>query len=168
MKNRGFNIVEILIYSALVAMLLAIVVNILLLGVNMYRRFDAARNIQEAAVAVIERIVSESRNASMISVDASGVDANGQNFLTMFNSDNNVLATFAITTNGTVNVYNGSGTLVGPLTTSDVSAAGSYFLIASSTQQLARVVLVLRSGQDQFEVTEHFYTSVIPRGSYSQ
>jgi hypothetical protein len=174
-KNSGFSLAEIIMYTALVAILLFVVINVLIFGLSVYHRFDAARDVQDAAVAVIERIVSESRNASSISIDASGSGDAGQDILTMYNSSNNQLAKFVIETNTTtgnlvVNLYNGSGVLVGPLTPSNVSAAGSYFRIASSTSeaQLARVVLVLRAGEGDDELTQRFYTSAIPRGSYSQ
>ncbi len=167
-KHRGFSLAEMIVYVALVAMLLFIVINILIVGLNMYRRFDAARNVQDAAIAVIERVVSESRNASMISVEASGVDSSGQNALVMYNENDARLAQFTIGTDGIIRLYNSSGNLVGPLTPKDVTAAGSYFLIASSTSgtPLARVILILRSGEGETERTENFYTSVVPRGSY--
>jgi type II secretory pathway pseudopilin PulG len=169
-QKKGFSLVEIIIYSGLISVLLFVVVQILVVGINIYKRFDHARNIQDTAINVIERIVSESRNASMISVAGSGVENEGQGSLTMHNINNNVLAKFIIENNGAINLYNGNGVLVGPLTPRDVTANGSYFLIASSTpeSQMARVILILQSGTGENQKTETFYTSVIPRGSYNQ
>ena len=169
-QKRGFSLIEIIVYAGLIAILLFVVVQILIVGINMYKRFDYARNIQDTAISVIERIVSESRNASMISVAGSGVENEGQGSLTMHNANDDVIAKFIIENNGIINLYNGSGILVGPLTPSSVTATGSYFLIASSTptSQMAKVVLILQSGTGENQRTERFDTSVIPRGLYSQ
>ncbi len=164
-KKRGFSLAETIVYTGLAAVLILTVINLIMINIEMHKRFRASRNIQDNAIAVIERIVSESRNASTISTEGTGLENNGEGSLTMINANGDVIK-FSRAVDGTVHVFRGP-TDIGPLTTSEVNVQSLAFWITNPPNpQIVRIELVITSGIGETEQTKKFYTSVVPRGSY--
>lgn len=150
-------------YTVIVVVLFFVVINVLLSILQTYERFDEVRDIQDSAITVMERVVREVRSAQSVSTGGSTFDSHpGTLSLSTLEDGNPVTVRFALSS-GAIRLTRG-GIDLGPLTSDDVTVTNLVFRRADNTEsELIRIELSLQAG----ERTEHFYTSVVLRGAYT-
>lgn len=175
-NRRGMTLVEVIIYlSILVVMLGAITQTVLLLTTH-YRAVRNTRDIEDSAIAVMDRIVRTARGADDIvmtsaygSSTPSGTDpstislitndvATGQSTTTMFTVDQ---------ASRKILLYE-NGVYLGPLTKESVAVIGFKVThIINANSKAIRIELSLLSdAATPAVISKNFYDTVVLRGTY--
>lgn len=162
LQRRGFSLVEVLIY-------VAVVVSISIAGVLTYLslhttllRHATERTVNHAAQVALERLSRELHTATGVNTVESTLG-----------SESSVLALDAGATTTTFSVDGNAlmlardGTTLGPLTGADVTVrsftANRY--LGTSTE-MVRIALTLSAETQAASTTRTYYTSAVLRGSY--
>ena len=170
------TVVEVLIYlSILVVMLAAITQSVLLLTTH-YRAVRNTRDIEDSAIAVMDRVVRTARGADDIVMSSglgsstpSGTDPSTISFIT-----NDTSTGLSTTTMFTVDqatrkilLYE-NGVYLGPLTKESVLVIGfKVNHIISANSKAIRIELSLLSDQaTPAVISKNFYDTVVLRGTY--
>ncbi len=166
--KKGFSLVEMLIYLAILVTVLGAVMYSLAGMTKWHRDIQASRNLDLSATAILDRMVLEIRNANAVdSVNStfnthpgrltiSGVDSGGSARIIEFFIQ------------GTSLHVKENGTDQGPLSLSTVVVEN--FVVRSLTggaTSAVRIELRLSSSAQGFTKTANFYTTVILRGTYN-
>ena len=168
-NQKGFTLVELLIYVGLCAMLLIGIVNAMLILTDAYRTVSNARKIERSAITLMDRIIREARRSTGISAGSFDVP-NGSVTLEAGSSTSEYI-TFDLQ-NGRAMVTEDNDT--SPLTDSDVTVESMVFsryplynVQFATSSVLLKVDFILTSGSTSHAITARsFYGSAILRGSY--
>lgn len=161
--RRGFSLVEMLIYIAIVSATFVLVINVSLTLSRSYSSLKNSKSVQNAVSFGLERIVHEIRNA--VSVDTSA---------SLLNVPQGKLRLITSSTGSTVDFYlssstiymNRDGVFQGPLTTSDVSVTRLIFTrLSTTTSQAVKIEMGIQSTSTTVK-NESFYDTVVLRGGY--
>jgi Tfp pilus assembly protein PilV len=175
-RAKGMTLIEVLMYMSILVILLSAIVQTVLLLTTHYRAVRNTRDIEDSAIAVLDRLVRTARSADDIvmsgtygSSTPSGTDpgtisfilndvASGQSTTTMFTVDR-VTRRVVMYENG---VY------LGPITKESVSIIGFKIThIINSNSKAIRVELSLLSDQaTPAVISKNFYDTVVLRGTY--
>ncbi|MCI5108292.1 MAG: prepilin-type N-terminal cleavage/methylation domain-containing protein [Candidatus Pacebacteria bacterium] len=162
MSNKGYTLVEAVVYIAVMAILFIIISNSLISIIGTYKEFDTRRDLQSAAIFSFERLTREIREAESVSVAGSFFGTSpGILVLSKIEGGNPVVLEFKLS--GTsLHVYK-DGADQGPLTASGVSVNSLIFNHSTNDHsELVKMQLTLQSG----ELIRDFYTSTVLRGAY--
>lgn len=166
-KKSGFTLIEMVIYSALLALISILTINTVLAMSRAAGSFREARNIGLAADAGVERMVRDMRSATLINDAGSSFGANpGVLNIDIVDPDTNASSTVEFYLSGTALARRAGGVvqiLTAP-TTEVTSLVFRKFTTAKS--QAIRMEIILRSGHGISQKTENFYDTVVLRGSY--
>lgn len=156
--KRGFTLIEILIYIALLVLMLLLIINTTLSFTGSYRPVAALRTADRAAVSSMERLTREIRLATAATVDTSSTTANtltltAGSTITEFYVDNGVLK---------VDI---NGTFSGPLTPSGAWVTDLDFaVIDNGNSKAVKVDMVVNGVSGQTTITKKFHTTVVMKG----
>ena len=172
-KNKGFSIVEIIIYASLMAGLVGVIaytINILFIA-NLTVR--ATRRVENSSIIATDRMVREIRAASSIDMSNSA----------LHNTNTTIDGTLSLvipTSSGTRSVrfyrdnekimVEENGIEVGPLTFSNVRVTSLQFYLATTSANVSQAVsfwFTLVGPTSTPAVSEKFYGTVVLRGSYN-
>lgn len=158
-QKKGFTLVEIVLYAALVVILLGAIVNAGLLLSKSYRSIKSLKNTQTSALSTMDLLTRNIREAQ--SVDGSGTvygSANGS--LLLRNSDTNgVSHTVKFYLSGGKVLMDKDGSLFGPLTDSRVTVTSLLFRQIDTSNSLGVKIEMTIDGKK-------FYNTMMLRGSY--
>ncbi len=167
--KRGMTLVETLIYAALLVILLASIVQAVLLLTTHYRAVRNTRDIEDSAIAVLDRLVREARNADEISASSTPSGTNPSILaLTVRDSATGNSTTTQFSVSDGRMVLHVNDVYQGPLTKGSVIVLGFQInQIVTSRSTALRVQLSLQSDQaTPAVITKNFYDTVVLRGSY--
>ncbi|MDO8565087.1 MAG: prepilin-type N-terminal cleavage/methylation domain-containing protein [bacterium] len=163
-KQRGFSLVEMLVYITVLVFMLVIIIQVVVSLTKSDRIIKSLRNIENSAVLGIERISREMREAESINVGESILGTHpGKLVLQSTDQSGNPR---------TVEFYLSSGQLIlkenavvlGPLTGSDAEITGLIFNRFSGTNsEGVRVEMTIESGTSTAYRTKKFYSTSIIR-----
>lgn len=166
-KKEGFTLLEVLIYTAVLAMLLIIVSKSLIVVISTYRAFDARRDIQDSAISSIERITREIRNAGSVSTSGSAFGSNPGSLVISVNEEGTPVTREFSISNGRLHLYE-DGNDLGPLTSADVEVQNLIFYhLTTENSELVKIELGLVAGEGKNQVNKSFFFSTVLRGSYA-
>src|SRR3989344_2406588 len=74
--RKGFSLVEMLIYIAILALMLSVIMNIIVSTVRSERVIKVLRNVEDSAILSLERIVRETRQAESVNLVSSDLGSN--------------------------------------------------------------------------------------------
>jgi prepilin-type N-terminal cleavage/methylation domain-containing protein len=165
----GYTLVELLIVIAISTILVIAVSAATNSLYTTYRNVESLRQIESAAISILDRITREIKNSTSIDMTNS-----------VFNSDIGRLSLNVSSSTATINtqIYASSSRLyisrngvnLGPLSPNDVKVSLiSYNLIATSTNSATaiRMELILESPDNSpANWTKSFYSTAIMRGTY--
>ena len=169
MKRRGMSLVEILIYTAILAVLFVLVVNTVLTMAKSYTTLRLAKQINLAAATSLERIAREIQNA--ISVDqvqsVFGTSPGSLSLNTLDPVGNPKTIQFFIE-DGALRVRE-DGVDTGPMIGTKVTVTNLTFsYVESGPSEAVKIVMSLQTSLDDKIKTATFYDTIILRGSYGQ
>lgn len=167
--RRGFTIIETLVYLSILALMLVAVVAVLLNMSRVYNTLTSNRTLNASAVASMERIVREIRQANSIDVANSIFNVNPGKLVLNTTDENGAVTTVEFSvSNGLLAIKQGGNTL-GPLNLSSTTVDSLVFRqISTAVSDAVKVELVLTSSYLASSKTERFYSTAILRGSYAQ
>lgn len=169
-NNRGYSLVEALMYIALVAILVSVItyaVQVLFVANSIVR---STRNVENSAIALTDRMVREVRAASSVDVINSVLGGN---------TTEGVLSLIIPNGSGTRTVkfylYNErvyvdeDGIQQGPLTLSNTPVSSLQFhRLATTTSEAVKFEVVIIGPPSNPGISEKFYGTVVLRGAYGE
>ncbi len=163
--KKGFTLIEIIIYTAIIAIIFILVVNSLTVVIRAFNQGRVAIKINNSAELAMERMTREIRFA--YDIDISSV------------LGHLVLSTYSISspeTPTTIEFYLDSGKLMvkegvwpaDQLTSSDLSVTNLVFrqITAYSTSKAIKIEMTIQGSSGNYQKTENFYNTAILRKSY--
>ena len=163
--NRGFSLLEMLIYIAIMTLLLVVIANMLNSMIRSERVADSSKAVENAAVFGLDRIVREIRDASLVS--ASSTLNTSPGVLNLSGTDTNGVAKsveFSLT-QGVLHIKE-NGVDKGALSESRANIINITFsLINSSSSKSIKTIMTVESGTSTAYRKETFYSTTILRGS---
>jgi len=159
-KNKGFSLLEMLVYISILVLLLGVIMNITVSIVRSHRAIKASRSIENSAIISLERITREVRGTNTVNIASSIFDTSpGKLVLNSTDDGGNPR---------TVEFYLASGTLflkengvdVGPLSQSDAEVESLTFRLFSNVEFVGvRVEMTIESGTSTYYRSGSFYSS---------
>lgn len=167
--QKGFTLVELLVYVGLCALLLMGIVNAMLILTDAYRTVSNARKIERSAITLMDRIIREARRST--GINAGAFDVPTGSVTLEAGSSTSPYITFALQNGRAVVTEDGE---TSPLTDSDVTVESMVFsryplynVQFATSSVLLKVDFTLTSGSSSPTLTSRsFYGSAILRGSY--
>ena len=165
--KRGFSLIEVLIYIALLVTLTTITVSSVLSLAGNFQELRVMRTIQHAALSSLERISVEIRAASSVGVASSTLDAHpGALTLNQSVGGGGTDVVDLYLDNGVLQMKRNT-VLVGALTPQNVRVTNLVFRrIDNVLSEGVRVELRIRATSGRATREEDFYTFLILRGAY--
>ena len=163
-KRRGFSLVEMIIYLALLAAVTIFLVDGISSLTKSYADFRLAKAVSTSASSALQRILYEVRQASSINLGQSTFGSTpGQ--LTLVDMDaTGATSTVAFSVSGGQLHVSRGGVDEGPLTLSTVSVTNfTLTLLQNSMSSGVRIALTLQSSFGLKTRTETFYTTAVTR-----
>lgn len=161
-SNKGFTLVEMMIYVALMALIVIVIVQSLTVVLKSNRESFAEVNIRNSGYGAMEGIIREIYSSESIDQASSGV-------LQMRQNNGTNIVKFATSSDSTINFFEGSSTLnlIGPLTQRDVWVKSLFFTPINTGKSLAvRIQMELETTIEGKTKSEWFNSTAILRGSY--
>ncbi len=160
--NRGFSLIEIIVYLALLVLLTAVGISSILSFTDTFTRYRAEKQLTLQVRSALERMVADVRNATAVDVVTSslGTSPGTLELLAVGTSQTYTLTDGAITVaidGGTASGLTGEGITIDSLT---------FYHYPSVTTELVRVAVTASATAGDTTVTETYYTSAVLRGSY--
>lgn len=154
--KKGFTLVEMIFYVAIVALVLLVIVNMVVVIGDSNREFRVARNVQNASITAYERITRDIQGAE-------GVNSAGST-LSLDMGDSNTIEFTLL--GGEIHVLE-NGFDLGPITSGEVVVSDLYFNLStnSSGAEIVQVQMVLESNIGGVQKIEDFQSSALVKGS---
>lgn len=162
LTKKGFTLVEMLVYVALMTSISLIVVQSVVVVLKSNRTSFAEANLRNAGYSAMEAMIGEIRLSETIDQASDGI-------LQMRQDNGGNIVRFATSSDMTLNFYEGSvsPSLIGPITTKNVQVKQLIFDQINSGKSLAvKIKMQLETVVDDQIKTEWFYSTVVLRGSY--
>jgi prepilin-type N-terminal cleavage/methylation domain-containing protein len=168
MKRKGFTLIEMLIYIAILSVVFVVIVNVLLILMRSSAKLAAAKSINNSAITFMERAGREIRESARIKQGAGeSVLGSHPGDLWIDSSASGVSTTTRFFLTGSTIQMSKNGTLIGNLTLDDVTVTNLVFRkIDLATSTAVKIELQLRAGSGSAQRTENFYSTIVLRSSY--
>ena len=163
-NSSGFTIVEMVVYVAVLALIVAGVVNMILAVSSTFSELRATRQLNRSASVVLDRFVRDVRDAESVVVGSSVFDIHPGELVLSYGVGSPQVRLYV--DGGTMKIDRGGG-YEGDLTVPGVSVTNFMFRhITNSTSESARLEITLESVSGKASKTETFYTTAVVRGAY--
>ncbi|MBU3668442.1 MAG: hypothetical protein FGM57_00575 [Candidatus Taylorbacteria bacterium] len=168
--QQGVSIVETLIYMALLAVIALGLVQGMYSLTTSYRNVRVYRSIETASVQSMDRIIRDIRSATGINTSQTSYNVS-QGSLSLNTVDSNgtgmTVRYYLATTTSQIMVEE-NGSLLGPITPSDMSVDSLIFRsYATTTSSAIKVEMIMsNSTTTPVDFSQNFYGTAILRGTY--
>lgn len=160
--QRGFSLVEILVYIALFILLASAAVASLLNFSDSFKAYRAEKVLTEQVRGAYERMLADVRNATALDQAGSTFDTSPSTVSLQYEAVERVYTL----TSGAITVSENGGTAV-PITGDGITVSAftvrQYDMVATT---LIRIELTATATVGDTTVTETYYSSSVLRGSY--
>ena len=163
-NQKGFSLVEMLVYISILTLLLALVVSIIISLTSSQRSIKSQRSIDNSAIVGLERIVREIRLASQVNTSASIFDSSpGVLVLEGDDVDGNPRTVEFYISDGQV-ILRENGIDIGPVTQPEAVVTTLIFRLSTDPNSVGiRTELALESGTSTHYRSNNFYTFAVLR-----
>ena len=167
--EAGFTIIELLIYTGILVLLMAVVVSTLLALSRSYRTVTVSQQIDSAASVSLDRMVREVRGASSVDT-AQSVLSTSPGQLTLDTIDvHGVTTTVQFLLSGYSLHIKEGGIDIGPLTPTSTRVTSLIFRkITTAQSQAVKIEMTIDSGTSTDYRSQNFYGTAVLRRSYIQ
>ncbi len=169
-RQSGVSLVEALIYIALMVVLSIGIVQGIFSLTGSYKNVRVYRSIESGAISAMDRITRDTRSA--ISINTSQTSYNvSQGSLSLNTVDTNgtsmIVRYYLATTTSQIMVEE-NGTLLGPITPSNISVDSLIFRsFATTTSSAIKIEMIMsNSTTTPVDFSMNFYGTAILRGTY--
>ncbi len=164
--TRGFTMVEMLVYLALMTIITLTVVQSLIVVLKSNRTSFAEVNLRNAGYSAMEGILRE-----IYSSESIDLPTNSGSLLQMVQNNSATVVRFSTSSTGVLNLYEGSSSstavFIGPLTSKGITVKSLTFTKTNTGKSLAiRIQMRLETTVNGITKSEWFYGTGILRGSY--
>lgn len=167
-KNKGFSLIEIIIYISIFAMISIVVINSFVVVVNSFAETRSTRDLLESGNTSLERISREIRQAKSIDIgNSTFASSPGVLQLNSTNAGGNPrIVKFAVV-NGALNLYQ-DGVLTGNLVGANISVTSLIFrrIAVTANVEAVKIEMTLQDNRSKTLHSENFYDTVLLRGAY--
>ena len=174
-REKGFSIIEIIIYLAIFAFVSIFVVNSLIVSMSSFSSTHTNHLLMESGLSSMDRISREIRQASSVDIGNSSLGVNPG--ILQLNTTDGAGKVIAVKikkeTDLSLNIYKSVYTspinlvLVGNLLNSSIVIDNLIFRrIDTVAGEGVKIEMTLRDSKSKNNKTEKFYDTVILRGSY--
>lgn len=165
--QKGFSLIEMIIYVAILSVLTIVTVNATFETVRVFAEFRVSKNLNSSAVSFLERITREIRAANDIDLAQStlGVNPGRLTLLIKDAGGANTTVEFYVE-NGKLKIKEG-GVATGSLTSSSVVV--NNFTVRSllnPNSSAIKIELDLTATRGGISKNRHFYSTIALRGNY--
>lgn len=165
--QRGFSLIELLVYLAVFAIALILIVGTALGLSRAYGGVANLSRIERDGTAVLERLMREARGAKSTDTSASILGVNPSKLILNTTDDADAARTVEFFVSGFALHIKENGADTGTLTGSKV-AVSSFVArrIVTGRSEAVKIELSLQSGVGTASTTKKFYATTILRNSY--
>lgn len=168
MKNKGFTLMETIIYMAILAVVSILMVNGLIMMMQSFGKIKVLNTIGFSAEAVMERMSREIRYGYDVDGGVSVFDVHpGRLKLMTHDSGGDPATVDFYLDGGRLVISENSGTSY-TLTSSSTDVTNLIFNLINtdSGTKAVKIELVLRGGEGEYQRSENFYNTIVLRRSY--
>lgn len=166
--RRGFSLIEVIVYIAILAVLSTFAVNTLLLIHSSLAEIRVTRALNASAAVAVERMIRVIRDGRSVNIGASTFGSS-PGVLALTGSESPALTHRFSVSGKALLLESGSNPAV-RLTPSGVLVENLVFRLvtASTTSQAIKVELTLAASTGKATTTQNFYGTAVLRNSYDQ
>lgn len=162
--EKGFSLIEILVYSAIFAVVLILIVGTALGLSRAYGGFSARAALEQDGALVLERLTREVREARGVDTGASTLGVN-PSMLVLTKADG--MGTTRFSVSGGALRFADNGIEQGALTGNKVSVASFVARrMTTGRSEGVKIELTLHAGEGAASTTRNFYATTLLRDSY--
>ena len=157
-QNNAFTLVEMLIYTALMAVITLVIVQSLTVLLKSNRGSFADINLRNSGYSAMEAITREIQASESVEQYSGGI-------LSMRQDNGATTVTFSTSSGGILNLSKNSS--VGPVTLKGVRVSSLFFnKIDTGKSTAVRIQMELETDVNNLTKSEWFYGTAVLRGSY--
>ena len=165
--RRGFSLIEMLFYVAILSLSLLAVTQTLLVVTRSYGTLRAAERVEQEAAGGVERILREVRDANDIDDAGSVFGAHPGKLLLQSTTVLGSPRTVEFSLDGGKLSLKENGSVTGLLTSQNTTISSLVFRKISTTRSKGvKIEMTMQSGSGPSLRTENFYTTAVLRDSY--
>ena len=166
-QQKGFSLLEVVLYVALFTVLSGVVMNSIFQIMNSFSALRIARDINDSSVKVMERLTRDIKGATSIDQVNSIFNADpGRLTLNVVNASGTATTVEYVVINGALHVKE-NGVDQGSLMSAKTSIEGLVFRYINTGSTLGiKTELHLQSSRGSVSDDEHFYNTSVMRGTY--
>ena len=163
-KGNGFSLIEMLVYVAILAFMLAVIIEVVLSVARSERVMRAVRSIENSAIVSLERISRELREAESVNENLSAFGAHpGILVLEKEGDSGNSVTTEFYLSNGRL-MLRENGVEAGALTEAEARVTDlKFYYFSATTSAGVRTEITIESGTSTHYRVEKFYSTSITR-----
>jgi type II secretory pathway pseudopilin PulG len=167
-RNKGFSLVETIVYASLLALLVTVITYVITLLFRANSIVKSTRDVENSAIAATDRMIREIRAASSVDLPNSsfGVD---DGILSLIIPSGSGTRTVRFYTENSKIMVDDDGVQTGPLTLSSTQVTSlRFYYLTSTTSQAVKFETVLIGPISDPGISEKLYGTAVLRGSYIQ
>ncbi len=162
--NKGYSLVELLIYVGILSMVTSVVVMMLFSFSKSYRSVSAMRLAENSAIYSMERMVRDTMSASSVDI-ANSVLGTSPGVLTLIETNGVVSTTTKFYVDSGVLKIDVNGVYLGPLTSSRSSVTNLVFRsMSNDISNAVKIDLSVRGVSGDAVKDKTYHTTVVLRG----
>lgn len=166
-SHSGFSLIELLVYVAVFATALTLIVGTALGLSRAYGGVSNLSRVERDGTAILERVTREVRGAGSIDIGASALGVNPSKLVLNITDDAGAARTVEFSVSNSALRLKENGTDSGALTGSKVTVSSFVARrISTGGSEAVKVELALQSGVGTASTTKKFYATTILRNSY--
>ncbi|OGZ08683.1 MAG: hypothetical protein A3D65_01225 [Candidatus Lloydbacteria bacterium RIFCSPHIGHO2_02_FULL_50_13] len=167
MRKGAFSLVEIIVYIALFSVLSVVITRALISSAQIFNQLRIARDINDSAISVMERLTREIRNANSVNLSKSDFSTSPSRLV--------LNTTDALSAPITIEFFVATSSLrikegdvdKGPLSSGKTSVdTFRLFLVNNTNSSAIKIELFLSGRRGPVDRQEVYYNTVVLRGAY--
>ncbi len=167
-RRKGFTLIEILTYVAIIGLFFVVVVNTFITLARSYTAIHAVGDLHVAAATALDRMVFEIRRASRVDTANSVFNSSPGTLALLVPLDGGGESQKLFSVNGGIEFFQ-DGNSNGLLTPGNVTISNLIFRrVATSDAELVRVEMELETAYGTTTKSAWFYDSAVLRGDYQE
>ena len=166
-SRRGFSLIEMVVYIALLAILTVLAVNMTLSMTRAFADLRVSRDINSSATTLFERITRDIRGAYDVDVAGSVLGTNPGDLLldTKDSSGTNMTVEYFVS-NGSVHIKENGVDQEAIMSASTQAVSFVVREAVSTNSKAVKVEVTLSATRGDITKQRNFYTTVVLRGTY--
>ena len=166
-KNKGFSMAEILVYITIMTVVMLVIINIVMVVSKSLKQSSEYDSIKNSAISGLEKITKEVKVATSIDLDHSVFNSSNGVLILNSKDGNSVSRVTKFYLDSTLVKVDIDGTYLNTITYSDTKVLSLVFVpISTENSQAVKIEMVVVGGDENSQISEKFYSTVVLRNSY--